>query len=888
MRLITGPAGSGKTTFVVKRFVESLRAKHHAVRLLVPTAPLARHLQNRVAREGFVFRRNLIQTLSSFIDTWAGDRSQAPEPVLYLLVEQAVARMNRPEFRRVAQLPGFCAALAGTIAEFSSAGCTSARLAAHLPDAPLAASFLAVYREIDRVLERRGLALRGQRLDQAAERIRAEGLGGIETVWLDGFHVLPDPELAVIEALGRHAEVTLTLADGDAGDSMRARLWAMGFEEERAPAMTSTPDLRLVRAATIEREAEEVARRIVEHSAAGHPFREIGIIVRAADIYVPILRATLERFGIPARFYFDSQLERHPAVRFLTAAVDAMLGGWDHAATLAALRLAPRFADSPALDRLDFDVREQMPDSGLGGLKALAGDLGSPLARLIDSLAALQEWRSFQMPPADWAARFRTLRNLYRFARPASETDHESALRARSAAAALAHFEEAVGEAAQALDPERALTMAEFWRALKSVVRLNPLRLEDDRRNTVHILSAHEARQWVLPVVFVCGMVEKQFPQFHPPDPFFPDTARASLEAAGIRVRTAAEFETEEQALFASAITRGTREVTLSYPESDARGETHLPSLYLEDLGLTPEPARAVQPQPRSVPSRPAAAAIRAPGLLAVLREKTARLSPTGLESFLQCPFQYYGGRVLRLKPPPPRPEDRLNFLQQGLLVHAVLAEWYAQPQDIGLLFDRHFEECREEYRIPAAYHTERLRQAMREDLERFAADDTWPRAAFQSRTEQEFEFPLDDSLRIGGRIDRLDIAGDGRAYIIDYKYSGAQRLKKLMGGDRLQAPLYWMAAERVFGAKPAAMFYVRLKGEIEYAGWSDDPAVAGDRVPEGWLAEAAARVLRMVEEMRQGRVAPAPANPDECRFCDSRDVCRIEVQVPAAAVEGV
>jgi hypothetical protein len=59
------------------------------------------------------------------------------------------------------------------------------------------------------------------------------------------------------------------------------------------------------------------------------------------------------------------------------------------------------------------------------------------------------------------------------------------------------------------------------------------------------VLSAPEARQWVLPIVFVCGLVEKQFPRFHPQDAFFPDSARCQLNAAGVRVRTAAEFERE-------------------------------------------------------------------------------------------------------------------------------------------------------------------------------------------------------------------------------------------------------------------------------------------------------------------------------------------------------
>ena len=99
----------------------------------------------------------------------------------------------------------------------------------------------------------------------------------------------------------------------------------------------------------------------------------------------------------------------------------------------------------------------------------------------------------------------------------------------------------------------------------------------------VHVLSAHEARQWVLPVVFVCGLVEKQFPQFHAQDPFFPDPARVRLNAAGIRVRTASELEREERALFDSALSRATMLATLSYPETDARGERNLRSMYLEN-----------------------------------------------------------------------------------------------------------------------------------------------------------------------------------------------------------------------------------------------------------------------------------------------------------------
>ena len=169
--------GSGKTAFVLDRFREALRAGDDAIRLLAPTATMAQHLQNRLAREGFVFRRKLIQTLSGFVEDWAGDVPQAPDTVLYLIVEEAARRVNRPEFAGVAHMPGFCASLARTIAEFSSAGCDSARLASSLPESPLGAAFLAVYQEVDRELERRGLAMRAQAARAGGGAHRKPGAG---------------------------------------------------------------------------------------------------------------------------------------------------------------------------------------------------------------------------------------------------------------------------------------------------------------------------------------------------------------------------------------------------------------------------------------------------------------------------------------------------------------------------------------------------------------------------------------------------------------------------------------------------------------------------------------------------------------------------------------
>src|SRR5271157_3173486 len=73
MRLITGPPGSGKTALILDEFRQALRAHNDAIRLLVPTRTLAQHLQNRIAREGFVFPPDRIQTLGSFISLYTVD-----------------------------------------------------------------------------------------------------------------------------------------------------------------------------------------------------------------------------------------------------------------------------------------------------------------------------------------------------------------------------------------------------------------------------------------------------------------------------------------------------------------------------------------------------------------------------------------------------------------------------------------------------------------------------------------------------------------------------------------------------------------------------------------------------------------------------------------------
>ena len=55
---------------------------------------------------------------------------------------------------------------------------------------------------------------------------------------------------------------------------------------------------------------------------------------------------------------------------------------------------------------------------------------------------------------------------------------------------------------------------------------------------------------------------------------------------------------------------------------------------------------------------------------------------------------------------------------------------------------------------------------------------------------------------------------------------------------------------------------------------------------PENWFEATREKTLRAVEEIRSGRVEARPANAENCRFCDARDICRFEVRQAAEKVD--
>lgn len=874
MRLFIGPPACGKTAQLVAAVRSHLARQNCRFRLLVPTATMAEHFRNVLVREGFLLRPSSVLTFSKFLEPWAAATDPVPSVSLHLLVEDILARLPLDEFQEVKTLPGFRDALVAWIEEFSAAGAD----ALMLESLGLNPSLVAVFRQVEQELAARRQALRRQRLRDAALAIRSSGLKEIDSIYLDGFLSFPAPELEVLESLVAHTDLAVTLPEWEGSARARAALRRMGLREETLPAAGKPANRVLVSAPNLEQEVEEICRRIL---AANRPFREIGILVRNTGRYLPALRNALARFGIPSRFYVAEPLISHPLVRYFSALVESAQCGWEHPRLIEALTMNYSGLGGTAKgDRLEFQLREGLPARGLELVRPLAG--GDPrIEKILANLDAFGRSLDGFAPAGEWVSRLAALRGTLHIPRPQDSVPHEQALLGRAQAAAVRAFETSLTETAAALGSGTLLDFDGFWQKAKIGLSLTTLRVPDHRHNVVHVLDAWEARQWSLPVMFVCGLLEGEFPAYPNEEPLVPDAERVRLAAAGLAVKTMSDRQKEEEFLWRMASTRASEELVLTYPRFNDMGEATLPSFHLgADLG---EPRPAVPVRPASPRSR-----VITPGAVILDEELQGHIAgrnphwrPTAVESFLQCPFQFFSRYTLRLRGAPAKPEDRLDRLAQGNVIHGVLAEWHRSQEQMSIVFDRFFESFCHDQRVREGYASEMARLEMVRNLDEFLRN---PRlqTGWQVLVEEGFELDLEPGIRVRGRIDRFDVSPDGRVRLVDYKYSSAAGLAKRFqqpDADRyVQGGLYLLALSEKYAVE--SFHYCGLKGGAHWKGWNDPVSV------RQLMEQARQLTVQAAHRVAAGDIAVNPWSPDGCVWCDYRDACRVK-ELPAVREAG-
>lgn len=871
MRVLLGPPGAGKTTQVLDEFLRASRSS--TARLVVPTATMATHLQHQLAREGHPVEPSSITTLARFASSLAPGAPAADSATLALLVDQLLPK--HPDLFRAAQgTAGLPAAIAAAIEELANSGCDSLRwkslsnLDHHFDPA-----FGKLYEDVEQALSRHGLRLRAQLLVHAASHVRDHGAGA-DYIFFDGFTLFSKTELALLEALDAKARLTLTLPEWEGAAGLVDELKKSGAHVQKLQPRRPAPEkVFRIAAPTREREAEEIALQILEEHRTGRPWREIGIVLRNESAYLPLLERTLHRAGIPASAYFGVSLASEPVTSIFRRFVAAVESRWGGEACLDLLRHPLCRSSRSITGEPWIKAIEALPFQGLENLRKHRGGA-------VDLLQPFHEWPEKTLAPAGWAHELASLASLLE-PPPASGALPPHQLRSLRLNAASFHAICGAASSIAPLLPPDLVPLAEFWEAVEDALAEARLWPGDARRDVVHILDVQEARQWELPVVFVCGLLEGGFPRRSGPDPLLPDSLRLALRQKGFPLRTRAEREQEERFHFEIARTRAKERLFLSWPAANEKGDPTLPSFLLDQPGMGQNasiPARRLRIRPAREPRRAPKPALQSDPVLNQVRSIHSKLRATAIESFLQCPFQFFARQTLGLRPLPARPADRIDAPWLGTLAHEILAEWHKRRCDISTIVDEFWDRELRRSGIPETHQAILQRAAMKRALAAYAADPGL-QEGWHLRLEEDLQL-TEAGVEIRGRADRVDVSPSGACIVYDFKYSGAQSIRS-RESISVQGGLYAAALERSEGLQPAGIFFIALKDEGKRTG-AQDAAQAQEKI-----AGALTKTRTAIEQIRQGRIDVAPALGDLCQWCEFLDTCRWQELAPARAAAG-
>lgn len=332
--------------------------------------------------------------------------------------------------------------------------------------------------------------------------------------------------------------------------------------------------------------------------------------------------------------------------------------------------------------------------------------------------------------------------------------------------------------------------------------------------------------------------------------------------------------------------------------------------------GTDEQPAGLVAPLPRTGAIGEAMAPfITLPrGVESVTREGLD-LSPSAIESYLDCPYRWFVQRRLSLD----APDEGFGSLERGTFVHEVLQSFYLRLREEGMervtaegreralaLIDEVFDAAcaaqatrRPGHRyVPADRRERDLREALRPQLARYVAAEASFLPGFVP-TYLEWSYGQDGGVPyaghwIVGTVDRIDVDGEGRAVVIDYKTSLGPAYH-LHGREeepgapfalprKMQALIYARVVERLLGVRVVATLYVNPLRQAVAGAFDarslDAAAMPGldparSRVPYGavgsfpeLLARAEEEVARRLAALAAGDVRPNPSDKDACRWC--------------------
>ncbi|HEV7744501.1 MAG TPA: PD-(D/E)XK nuclease family protein [Pyrinomonadaceae bacterium] len=326
------------------------------------------------------------------------------------------------------------------------------------------------------------------------------------------------------------------------------------------------------------------------------------------------------------------------------------------------------------------------------------------------------------------------------------------------------------------------------------------------------------------------------------------------------------------------------------------------------------------------------------PHLLALLRQRFGAEfvhSASGLSVYGNCGYRFFGQRVLKLEP---RGEAALDLqaIDAGKLLHDILRRFFERHRrqrlagidraglrlELRELADSVFDEHervvpplnQQIWKIDREIRKILLDQVLLYELEvqeEAAAAGVVP-AYFEvafggmksaardpDSTDRALElsrstFVGEETMKISGQIDRVDVASDNTVIAYDYKLSTGSTKDDIKSGRSLQLPIYLEALERLIlpGAQIAGGGYYVIRGGserrnkglhraslLDYSGIGKKAGgVIGDEEWQQIRDEAIAKIWDFLDHLRAGQFAVNPSQKEKtCRFCDFAAVCRYD-----------
>jgi ATP-dependent helicase/nuclease subunit B len=386
--------------------------------------------------------------------------------------------------------------------------------------------------------------------------------------------------------------------------------------------------------------------------------------------------------------------------------------------------------------------------------------------------------------------------------------------------------------------------------------------------------------------LIIAGATAQHLPGAGEPSPFFNEAVRRELGLPGFQQRYDSRFyyfrcllQAAPQVLITARQEENAEPVPVS-PWLEALQSFHhfAYGTPLSDDGLAAlvdHPAAQVirgdaapPPTPKSMP------APRIPP--ALLPDK---LSANAYQQIVDCPYQFFAARILRLSAPETVREalEKSDFGQRiHLALHAFHsgAEGYPGPfqETLNAANRDAAVRCLEEIsRAVFAKDLEdnfmhrgwllRWRQAIPEYIDwQTEREQSWHVVGTEIAVESQRE-----GLTLRGRIDRLD-RGDAGIGIVDYKTGATPHPDEVSSGEEVQLPFYVMLADEPV----QRVEYLSLDSRR----FGSRAVLEGETLHE-LVAQNDERLRAVMNQLANGAPVPAWGDDRTCRYCAMAGLCR-------------